>query len=179
MEEVLQDIQAAELDLVRGLALYPDLAEAHGYWQGKCNGRLAPTRQDIDPTDIPALLPRVMLADVEWRDGVAVDFLYRLSGTGICDVHGYNLTTLRPRDLSPPAYGQMVHAHYVLAVRRREPLAHVLVLRTNRKQRSYARIILPLSADGERITMLMMVDSAKQNALHEFLEVIEVYGKPG
>ena len=41
-----------------------------------------------------------------------------------------------------------------------------------------ARIILPLSADAERVTMLMMVDSEEQNALHEFLDVIAIYGKP-
>ncbi len=178
MEEILQNIQAAELDLETGLALYPDLVQALNYWQGKCGTHFAPSRQDIDPLEIPALLPRVMLADVEWGDDGPVDFLYRLSGTGICDIHGYDLTSLRPRDLSPPAYGQMIYDHYCLTVQRREPLAHVLVLQTNKQQRSYARIILPLSADGERVTMLMMVDSEKQNALHEFLEVIEVYGKP-
>lgn len=178
MEERLQTIRAAELDLDRGLALYPDLVQALTYWQGKRGDRFAPARADIDPLEIPTLLPRVMLADVEWSDGEPVDFLYRLSGTGICDVHGYDLTALNPRALSPTAYGAMVHDHYCLAVRRREPLAHVLVLQTDRKQRSYARIILPLSADGERVTMLMMVDSEKQNALHEFLDVIAVYGKP-
>ena len=178
MTEVLKDIRAAELDLETGLALYPDLVQALAYWRGKCGARFAPAREDIDPTEIAALLPRVMLADVVTADDGGLDFLYRLSGTGICDVHGYNLTSLHPRDLSPPAYGQMVHEHYCAAVQRRCPLAHVLALQTNIKQRSYARIILPLSADGESVTMLMMVDSAKQNALHEFLEVIRVYGKP-
>lgn len=178
MEEVLQDIQAAELDLDQGLALYPDLVEALSYWQGKRGERFAPSRQDIDPLEIPALLPRIMLADVEWGDSAPADFLYRLSGTGIRDAHGFDLTALRPSDLRPPAYGEMVFGHYCIAVERREPLAHVLALQTNRVQRSYARIILPLSADGEKVTMLMMVDSEKQNALHEFLEVIEAYGKP-
>ena len=174
----MQDIQAAELDLGQGLALYPDLVEALHYWRGKCGGRFAPARQDIDPLEIPALLPRVMLADVERGDDGSLDFQYRLSGTGIYEIHGYDLTALRPRDLSPPDYGELIHRHYSIAIERREPLAHVLVLRTNQRQRSYARIILPLSADGEEVTMLLMVDSEKQNALHEFLEVIEVYGKP-
>jgi len=178
MEEVLKDIRAARLDLDSGLALYPDLVQALAYWRGKCGARFAPSREDIDPTEITELLPRVMLADVLRAQDGGLEFLYRLSGTGICDVHGYNLTSLHPRDLSPPAYGQMVYEHYCAGVEGRCPLAHVLALQTNIKQRSYARIILPLSADGERVTMLMMVDSAKQNDLHEFLDVIRVYGKP-
>ena len=178
MEEILTDIRAAELDLDSGLALYPDLVQALDYWRGKCGERFAPTREDIDPTEIAALLPRVMLADVVTADDGSPDFLYRLSGTGICDVHGYDLTKLHPRDLSPPAYGQMVYDHYCAAVKGRTPMAHVLALKTDKRQRSYARIILPLSADGESVTMLMMVDSEKQNDLHEFLEVIRVYGKP-
>lgn len=177
MQEVLADIQAAELDLGDGIALYPDLRQALEYWESKRGDRFAPAREDIDPSEIAALLSRVMLADVEQKEDGALDFLYRLSGTGICDVHGYNLATLRPRELSPPAYGQLVHDHYCSAVERRAPLAHVLALRTDAKQRSYARIILPLSADGEKVTMLMMVDSEKQNSMREFLEVIRVYGK--
>ncbi|NIA71563.1 PAS domain-containing protein [Pelagibius litoralis] len=177
MQEVLSDIQAAELDLAEGLALYPDLIQALNYWQSKRRGRFAPAREDLDPTEMPALLARIMLADVERAEDGAIDFLYRLSGTGICDVHGYDLATLRPRELSPPDYGMLLHSHYCTAVERREPLAHVLALRSDGKQHSYARIILPLSADGETVTMLLIVDSEKQNSLHEFLEVIRVYGK--
>jgi hypothetical protein len=33
-----------------------------------------------------------------------------------------------PRDLTPPSYGVMIHDHYCLAVRRREPLFHIIML---------------------------------------------------
>ena len=179
MNEILEDIQAAELDLGQDLARYPDLRFALGYWTRKRGARFAPSRGDIDPAEIPSILPRVMLADVVRDNTGRVDFRFRLSGTGICDVHGYNLTTLRPSELSPEPYGRLIDAHYREAVGRRSPMAHILVLNTNRKSRSYARLILPLSADGETVDMLMMVDSETQNSLQEFLEMIEVIGRRG
>lgn len=177
MRELLEDIQAAKLDLDEDLPRYPDLCFALDYWKSKKSDRLAPSRAAIDPIEMPQLLARVMLVDVETAEGSEADFRYRLSGTGIRAVHGYDPTRLRPSELTPRLYGQLIDAHYRAAVAARQPLAHVIVMITNLKQRSYARIILPLSEDGETINMLMTVDSESQNLLHEFLEMIEVIGK--
>lgn len=177
MKELLEDIQAAKLDLDEDLPRYPDLCFALDYWKSKKSDRLAPSRAAIDPIEMPQLLPRVMLVDVETIAGREADFRYRLSGTGIRSVHGYDPTRLRPSELTPRLYGQLIDTHYRAAVAARQPLAHVIVMITNLKQRSYARIILPLSEDGETINMLMTVDSESQNLLHEFLEMIEVIGK--
>lgn len=177
MKELLENIQAAKLDLEKDLPRYPDLCLALDYWKGKKGDRVAPARADIDPVDIPRLLPRIMLVDVERTDSGEAEFRYRLSGTGIRSVHGYDATGLRPRDLTPEAYGKLIHAHYRAAVEARQPLAHVIVMITNKKQRSYARLILPLSEDGETINMLMTVDSGTQNMLQEFLETIQAIGR--
>jgi len=177
MNEILEDIQAAELDLDSDLARYPDLVFALRYWTSKCQGRFAPARADIDPAEIVAILPRVLLADVEYGAEGTVDFRYRLSGTGICSVHQLDLTGLRPSALEPPPYGKLVNIQYRQAVERRRPLAHVIALQTDKKSRSYARIILPLSSDGTVIDKLMMVDSETQNLLQEFLETIAVIAK--
>ena len=40
------------------------LEEAYRYWQRKAATRAMPCRADIDPTEIPKLLPDVMLVDV-------------------------------------------------------------------------------------------------------------------
>jgi hypothetical protein len=99
-----------------------------------------------------------------------LDFRYRLSGTGICSVHGEDATGRSPRCFMPPAYGALIHAHYCEAVRRRTPLLHLIVLDTNERARSYVRLILPLSEDGAAVSMLMTVDSKEQNteALRNF-----------
>lgn len=177
MAEKLEDIQAAELDLDRDLARYPDLVFALDYWQGKRRDRCAPARSDIDPLEIPRILPRIMLADVVRDASGKIDFRYRLSGTGIGEIHGSELTGRGPRDLRPSLYGALIDSHYHMALAELRPMVHVITLRTNRKLRSYARIILPLSSDGKAVDMLMIVDSDAENTLHEFLETIEALGK--
>lgn len=176
MAETLEDIQAAELDLAGDPARFPDLVFALEYWSGKCGGRFAPARSDIDPLDITALLPRIMLADVVRDAAGRLDFRYRLSGTGIGRIHGSELTGQGPLDLKPAPYGALIDSHYRQAVQRRRPLAHVITLRTNKKTCAYARIILPLSTDGATIDKLMILDSDSENTLHEFLETIAVLG---
>ncbi len=177
MNDKLEDIQAAELDLDKDLSRYPDLVFVLDYWNGKRHDRFAPARADIEPAEIVAILPRVMLADVERDADGHIDFRYRLSGTGICNVHRTDLTGQRPSSIEPPHYGGLIDAHYRSVLKQRRPLAHVIAVKIGTKSASYARIILPLSADGETIDMLMIVDSSIQNTLYEFLELIEAIGK--
>lgn len=50
------------------------------YWQSKCQGADLPSRDDLDPLEIPDLLPHVILLDVRHEPR---DFRYRLIGTGV------------------------------------------------------------------------------------------------
>ena len=179
MTEFLVDIQAAELDLERDGARYPDLEFALDYWRSKRRDRLAPPRSDIDPLEIPHILPRIMLADVVRDASEQLEFRYRLSGTGIGEIHGSELTGRGPLDLRPAPYGALIDANYREAVAHRRPMVHVITLRTNQKVRSYTRIILPLSSDGKTIDMLMMVDSDSENTLRDCLETLEELGRHG
>lgn len=58
------------------------LREVLTYWRRQCASRAMPSRQDLDPLDIPSLLGGIMLADVMQNP---LDFRYRLVGTGIAD----------------------------------------------------------------------------------------------
>ena len=152
-------VEAVELDSSN--EHYPDLLRIRAYWEGKRRGRFAPRRADIDPGDLVDSLPRIMLTDVIAEP---LDFRYRLSGTAIANMHGKEMTGKGPRDLKPAAYGALIHDHYCQAVRRREPLLHVIVFDGDKKSRCYARLLLPLSEDGSTVTMLMAVDSKEQDA---------------
>lgn len=160
-------IDAVELDLDRDR--YPDLAFVLGYWRSKCRGRFAPARGDIDPGEIVSILPRVMMADVSYDP---LDFRYRLAGTGIRSIHGEELTSKRARDLAPPDFGRMIHDHYELAVARRAPMLHLLRLDVDNAERSYGRMILPLSEDAQRVDRLMIAESHEQNT-HELRTFFE------
>lgn len=158
-------VEAVELDLATDR--YPDLLRMLAYWEGKRGERFAPRRADVDPADLVPFLPRLLLADV-LRD--PLDFRYRLVGTGICAMHGAEFTGKSPRDFEPPALGAVIHEHYSDVVRRREPTLYLLMLDTHVRSRSYARLLLPLSEDGQEVTMLMALDSQEQNtvALRDF-----------
>lgn len=51
----------------------------YAYWRSRCADRL-PSRAMIDPTDIPALLPHVVIHGVQREP---LDFVYRLIGTEV------------------------------------------------------------------------------------------------
>ena len=40
------------------------LRQTYEYWRGKAGARPLPSRSDIDPVEIPRLLPHIMLVDV-------------------------------------------------------------------------------------------------------------------
>src|SRR5688500_16016109 len=103
MSEIRLAVSCLELQLRD--PQYPDLVDVFDYWDERRRGRVAPSRADIDPLDLVEVLPRVMLADVSTDP---MDFRYRLSGTGIADVHSAELTGLAPRELKPDEYGKLI-----------------------------------------------------------------------
>ena len=150
-------VEAVELDIAANP--HADLRRVHAYWTAKRQDRFAPRRLDIDPVDMVEVLPRIMLVDIE---ADPLDFRYRLAGTGICTIHGTDPTGLRPRSLLPSDYGALIDRHYREAVARKTPLLHLIVLDTSDRARAYSRLLLPLSEDGENVTMLMSIDSKER-----------------
>lgn len=162
-------VAAVELDPTTDR--YPDLTRVLAYWNRKRGSAFAPRRADIDPLDLVEALPRIMLADVA---GTPPEFRYRLAGTAIGTIHGEDFTHRTPLDLKPAAFGRLIHEHYGAVVARRVPLMHLVMLDTLQKSRSYARLLLPLSENGQDVTMLMAVDSKEQNtsALRDYFAEI-------
>jgi len=62
----------------------------HKYWRSKAGAQgSVPRRSDIDPTELPDLLPNLMLVDVERNP---LRFRYRLVGTRIVDFAYHDFT---------------------------------------------------------------------------------------
>ncbi len=128
------------------------LRDIYRYWRGKCREGAFPSRADIDPTEIPALLPHVFLIDVV-EDGR--DFRYRLVGTHIIESVGFEFTGqlvsefMRDRE-------EALRAHdYHRLVESREP-RHVIgnMVAFGRDNMRCERVLCPLSSDGEAIDMI-------------------------
>jgi hypothetical protein len=66
----------------------PNIRRLHDYWQSLADGAV-PERRELDPAAIKPLLPHICIVAFE-QDPFRV--YYRLSGTKVDDLNGFNLT---------------------------------------------------------------------------------------
>ena len=128
------------------------LRKIHEYWQARARRGL-PSRADIDPLDVPALLPFICLIDV--IDSPR-DFRFRLAGTHLTERIGMELTGRRIGEVFPPAFRAEVHYHWNSCIERRAPLAGSGKLWVpGREHVGWEGIVLPLSPDNDGVNMLL------------------------
>lgn len=134
---------------------HPLLRRLYDYWDGKRAGRAMPARPDLDPVDIPELLPHLILLDVTYDP---MRFRVRLYGTGVRDLRGTDLTgrwlyedamtfigaRTRPWNVETAETGR---PHYV---------SGDYTELSDGKVGTFYRLGLPLSRDGRRVDMLMI-----------------------
>lgn len=154
------DIGAPDRSRLETLALpFTDarLETAYRYWRSKAAGRRMPARADIDPTEIPKLLPDVMLVNV-MSDG---RYRYRLIGTENARAHGINATGRYLDEVLPGVeYKAHVIALYDECVRERRALySECLFLSPERRapERHTKVLFMPLSEDGDTVNMVFVV----------------------
>lgn len=137
-EKVIQDKQL--------LALYD-------YWLRKRGARTMPARADIDPTEIPKLLPLILLIDV-LETG---EFRYRLTGTEIVSNFGSNVTGMTFTEALPSgAYSEYITGLVRDVVSTGRPLySEGTFMAEGRVNRQVRRLVLPLSDDGHMVDMLL------------------------
>jgi hypothetical protein len=85
----------------------PIVHAAHDYWRSKIQPDRLPSRQDIDPAEIPKLLPHVLLTEIRAEPFQAH---YRLAGTALAEIYGFDYTGT---DLSREREGDEAYAYYV------------------------------------------------------------------
>lgn len=129
------------------------LRDLYAYWRSKIAGDRLPARADIDPLDIPKLLPFLFLVDVE-RDPQR--FRFRLVGTQICTWAGRDMTGFYTDDEHYGERGPDISREYGEVVRRRQAMyCEQKARRPERDFMFYEKLVLPLSGDGVLIDMLL------------------------
>lgn len=147
----------AEFDAVLAAPELADLRSFMAYWQSKRRDGRLPLRADIDPIDIPKLLPNVLLIDVIGHP--AYDFHYRLLGTAIAAVDGVDYTGSLLSEMVPSTEAfHHIWQHHLDAA------AGVVALRrdsmrwvrdNSRDHIDYVILLLPLRRGGDEIETLI------------------------
>lgn len=136
-------------------ARLPDhkLRRLYDYWRSLCQESAYPSRRDIDPVDIPDLLPNIFLLDVI---GDAQDFVFRLAGTLVEDAFSMPLRGKSIADIQRAAGTPIPVAQHVEVARGGGPrYREGEMLVAGRDHWKTHRLLLPLSSDGQRVDVLM------------------------
>ncbi len=136
----------------------PKLRRFYDYWRSKiAPGRRFPARADIDPAEIPRLLPSILLIDVV-RDHGPVRFRLRLVGTEYVERIGRDHTGQWLEEGRPASEAEAIIATYDKVLATGEP--HFWRSRLHDPDRQhvvYERLLCPLADDGETIDVLVAV----------------------
>ena len=119
-----------------------------------------PARRDLEPTEIPALLPYLTLIDrVQGR------FRYRLVGTALSEELGRELTgSYVGSHAKPPEYATAIRALYQGVFATGRPVFTTGEYRSpSRAVHAVSRLMLPLSDDGGSVNMVMFTRIARFN----------------
>ncbi|HEV2551158.1 MAG TPA: PAS domain-containing protein [Stellaceae bacterium] len=132
------------------------LRAAHAYWLSKRNGRAMPSRADIDPTEIPTLLPYIILIDV--LD--PLDFRYRLIGTEVRNISRRDYTGLRFSEVDGKGKESVLWQGCEALVRSKAPRSHrPPYVGSDAFVTNCENVLLPLSNDQTNVNMILKVIS--------------------
>jgi hypothetical protein len=135
------------------------------YWQSKCRDGRLPRRADIDPGEIPRLMPNLMIVDIE-HDPFRVR--YRLVGTRIVQATGFEFTGKYLDEISfDEDEGPFLESYHLAATEKIPVLSRIKWHLDPDVTGEYDACFLPLSDDGETVHMVLSVE-CYENVEREF-----------
>lgn len=133
----------------------PAIRQMFEYWDTKRGDRCCPARRDLDPLDIPGLLPGIIMLEVTSTD--PLDLVYRVVGTREVSYRG-NDPTGQP--VSSAYHGeskeQVLYVYRTVMERMepaflREPVFSLKKIYVNEEN-----LYLPLSDDGKSVNRVIV-----------------------
>jgi hypothetical protein len=132
----------------------PVLAEALAYWQSKRAGRSMPARRDLDPIQIPKLLPHIELVQI-MPDGRS---RYRVVGTILVNAFGRDYTRKYADELFDGPRGETIVAqHRAVCIAAQPIFTRSRYLTEKRTDLIANRLSLPLSDNDLDVNMILAV----------------------
>jgi hypothetical protein len=135
----------------------PRLAESYRYWLAKKallpDGHL-PGRQHIQPNEMAAFLPYVVLFDVERGDG-RLRFRHRLTGSNFYHIFGKEVTGMYIEEAGSIEMAAAVGARFTAIVETQQPFFGISPVPVrSREYVHYEHLTMPLARDGKTVDML-------------------------
>lgn len=141
--------------------MVPEHREFFDYWRSKVSDGELPSRQDIDPIEVPRLLPWIILYEVAWQDGKP-RFRFRLVGTGNVQRYGRDASGKWFEEVySGDILAKQLAVFGAVATNGRPHLSHQTLPVADKEHVTYHRLILPLATDGvtvDGLAALMIFD---------------------
>lgn len=124
------------------------------YWTSLCRGEAFPRREDLDPVDIPQLLPAIFLVQVPTAE--TEDYVFRLAGEDVCALYGQPLRGKTVSDILCPEMVDLVRAQYTEMVKDPRPrFIRFKMLKGQGRYYDCERALLPFCDDTGRVTVLL------------------------
>lgn len=134
----------------------PLVLEMRTYWRGKCGARTLPTPADIDPTEIPNLLPSIVMAEYV---GDPARVRYRLVGTLQVYQNGLDFTGLTLDELDWGDYNHFVRTMHDRIRATAAPVFGAYEWDLRDSVRGLVEFgAFPLSEDGRHVTRCLTID---------------------
>jgi hypothetical protein len=138
-----------QYDFTKDLILKP----AYDYWRSKRGDRAIPRRSDIEPTEIPRLLPNIQITELV---AGSKRIRYRLAGSAIVEAYGSELKGKYFDEVFMGERLRFAEENYRVMCERKRP---VLVVNRYHSARNVGlvchRLIMPLSDDGETVNQCL------------------------
>lgn len=139
----------------RAQLVVPEQRQLYDYWVSRTGERPMPSRQDISPADFGRLLPNVSLIDVD-----RCRFRVRLAGTRLRDIYDREVTGKYLDELDWGDKADYWMSAYRRVVDGSRPVQGIV--RGPRRGKDHLVqfwLRLPLSCDGNSVTMILCYDS--------------------
>jgi hypothetical protein len=132
----------------------PRLVRAYAWWREKAGARALPDRSDFDPTEIPDLMPHMVMWDVLPAGG----YRCRLAGTRMVEIHGRGeLTGLSMAEFHGPANAEIQPDYDSVVATGLPHQVERTLYWLGRDHRRYARILLPFTFGGTAVAIIANV----------------------
>ena len=129
--------------------------QMYAYWHEKRGSRRLPGRGDIDPTEIPRLLPNLLISEYV-AEGDRARWRYRLAGTAVATAFGRNPTGRFIDELTKGDYREFIERIHAM-VREEQRALFCASEYTGARDllMSAKRLLLPLTTDGRHVDQII------------------------